>query len=101
MMRAVVSLLALGLATACTQDAPAPVEPPMGAVNGGPDGTDECGAKENAHIIGKNLSDPSVPPASPTVRHIRPGDAVTEDLRVGRLNIYVTGADVIEKINCG
>lgn len=102
MMRLAVSILALGLAAACAQDSPAPpVELPPGAVSGAPDGTDECGAKANAHIIGKKLDDASVPPQSPKVRHIRPGDAVTEDYRVERLNIYVDSADVIEKINCG
>lgn len=101
MMRALVGLLAFGLA-ACAQDTPAPTaEPPTGAVSGAPDGTDACGAKANARLIGLPLSDPSVPPASPKVRHIRPGDAVTEDYRIERLNIYVTGADVIESINCG
>ena len=70
-------------------------------MSGAPDGTDACGARANARLIGLPLSDPSVPPASRKVRHIRPGDAVTEDYRIERLNIYVTGADVIEKINCG
>lgn len=101
MMRALVGLLAFGLA-ACAQDAPAPAaEPPPGAVSGAPDGTDACGAKAHARLIGLPLTDPSVPPTSPKVRHIRPGGAVTEDYRIERLNIFVTGADVIEKINCG
>jgi hypothetical protein len=101
MRRVAFSLLALSFATGCTQDAAAPVEPPPGSVSGAPDGTDACGAKANARLIGLPLSDPSVPAASPKVRHIRPGDAVTEDYRIERLNIYVTGAGVIEKINCG
>ena len=65
------------------------------------DEQDACNAKALTHLIGKPLSDPGVPPASRSVRHIRPGDAVTEDYRIERLNIYVTSADVIEKINCG
>lgn len=104
MMRLAAGLLAMGIAmsgmVACTQD-DAPVAPPPGAVSGAPDGTDACGARANARLIGLPLSEPSVPAASPKVRHIRPGDAVTEDYRIERLNIYVTGADVIEKINCG
>lgn len=67
-----------------------------------PSGTaDTCGAKALTHLIGKALSDSAVPPVSPGVRHIRPGDAVTEDFRTERLNIYVTGADIIETITCG
>ena len=65
------------------------------------DERDACKAKSQTHLIGKKLSDPSVPPKSSTVRHIRPADAVTEDFRVERLNIYVTNDDVIETINCG
>lgn len=65
------------------------------------DERDACGAKAPAHLIGKSLGDAGVPAASSTVRHIRPGDAVTEDLRIERLNLYATGAGVIEMINCG
>lgn len=65
------------------------------------DERDACGAKALAHLIGKSLGDAGVPAASSTVRHIRPGDAVTEDLRIERLNLYATGAGVIEMINCG
>jgi hypothetical protein len=102
MMRAAAGLVALGLATAaCAQDAAPLPGPQPGAVSGGPDGKDTCGAKVHARLIGLPLSDPSVPAASPRVRHIGPGDAVTEDYRIERLNIYVTGAGVIEMINCG
>jgi|JI10StandDraft_1071094.scaffolds.fasta_scaffold40423_4 hypothetical protein len=106
--RVAAGLVALGIATTgmagCTQDDAPVAPPPPGAVSGAPDGTDgtdACGARANVRLIGLPLSDPSVPPASRKVRHIRPGDAVTEDYRIERLNIYVTGADVIEKINCG
>ena len=102
MMRLATGLAVLCLAmAACTPEGEPTSGPPPGAVTGAPDGTDACDAKEHARLIGKPLSDPSVPEASPVVRHIRPGDAVTEDYRVERLNIYVTGDDVIEKINCG
>lgn len=105
MTRSLASLLVLGFAVsgmaACTPDGSPSAGPPPGAVSGAPDGTDECGAKENARLIGMPITDPSVPEASPKVRHIRPGDAVTEDYRVERLNIHVDGAGVIEKIDCG
>lgn len=65
------------------------------------DERDACGAKALTHLIGKKLGDAGVPAASPKVRHIGPGDAVTEDLRIERLNLYVNGAGVIEMINCG
>jgi hypothetical protein len=101
-MRVFAGVALAGLAmSACTPAGEPTAGPPPGAVSGAPDGTDECGAKEHARLIGMPLSDPSVPEVSPKVRHIRPGDSVTEDYRVERLNIYVTGDDVIEKINCG
>lgn len=101
-MRAVAGVALLGLAmSACTPAGEPTAGPPPGAVSGAPDGSDACRAKAHARLIGKPLSDPSVPEASPLVRHIHPGDSVTEDYRVERLNIYVTGDDVIEKINCG
>lgn len=62
---------------------------------------DACFAKQLTDLIGKPLTNSTVPPASPKVRHIRPGDAVTEDFRLDRLNIYVSDIDIIEKINCG
>ena len=65
------------------------------------DDRDACFAKALAGLVGKPLTNSSVPPASPKVRHIRPGDAVTEDFRIERLNIYVDSTDMIEKINCG
>lgn len=97
MMRsiALAAVFALG-ASACAPTDPATPEPPMPTEN-----TDACGASKLAHLVGKPITDAAVPPASPTVRHIRPGDAVTEDYRLERLNIYVTDADVIEKVNCG
>lgn len=86
----------LALATACAPTQPAPVPEPVTPVE-----QDACFAKQLTDLIGKPLTNSSVPPASPKVRHIRPGDAVTEDYRIDRLNIYVSGTDIIEKINCG
>jgi len=97
MMRSIAFAIFVGLgASACAPTEPATQEPPISV-----DERDACHAKVLAHLIGKPLTDPAVPPASLSVRHIRPGDAVTEDFRIERLNIYVTGTGVIEKINCG
>lgn len=101
MIRALVAILALTAIGAC-----APIEPatPASATQDQvvpADDKDVCHAKALARLVGKPITDPAVPPASRTVRHIRPGDAVTEDFRIERLNIYMTAADVIERINCG
>lgn len=96
MIRPLAALALFSLVAAC-----APTEPATPAPAAPVDERDACKARALAYLIGKPLSDPGVPPASRSVRHIRPGDAVTEDFRIERLNIYVTGADVIEKINCG
>lgn len=102
------ALLALSFAAACTPTEPAneAAEPVAAAPPSEPapppaEDPDACKASTYASLIGKPLSDTGVPPASPDVRHIRPGDAVTEDYRLERLNIYVTADDIIEKVNCG
>jgi NaMN:DMB phosphoribosyltransferase len=99
MMRPLALAAVLVFATAaCVPTQPvAPMPEPVASI----DDRDPCFAKALADLIGKPLTNSSVPPASPRVRHIRPGDAVTEDLREERLNIYVTSTDMIEKINCG
>ena len=107
------------LATACvfalaacseapTEPAATPVEtpaaaetPPEPSAPPAADASDECGASAYAGLVGKSLTDPTVPAASPDLRHIKPGDAVTEDYRVERMNIYATETGVIEKITCG
>lgn len=52
-------------------------------------------------LVGKPKTDPAVPPASPTVRIINPGDQVTMDFSAARLNIEVNSAGVITSMKCG
>ena len=94
--RALAFAAVLAFTAACTATQPVTPEPVISV-----DERDACFAKALADLIGKPLTNSSVPPASHRVRHIRPGDAVTEDFRIERLNIYVTSTDIIEKINCG
>ena len=101
MIRALAAILALTAISACAPIEPAAPEPATPTPATSVDDKDACHAKALAHLIGKPLTDPAVPAASRAVRHIRPGDAVTEDFRIERLNIYVTSTDMIEKINCG
>jgi len=111
MIRTLAAILVVSIATACAPaEGPAgsaapPAEPASSAtVDAAPPDPatpDDCKASTYAALVGKPLSDPGVPPASPSVRHIRPGDAVTEDYRVERLNIHVSASDIIEKVNCG
>lgn len=100
-LTAIAVAIATSVAAGCVLLEPAPTTaaPPARAQT--IDERDACGAKALTHLIGKSLGDAGVPAASSKVRHIRPGDAVTEDLRIERLNLYVTGAGVIETINCG
>jgi hypothetical protein len=102
MIRALAAIFVLSIISACAPTEPAKPEPAAPTPVASIDETDACHAKALAHLIGKPITDAAVPPpASRSVRHIRPGDAVTEDLRIERLNIYVTSTDMIEKINCG
>jgi hypothetical protein len=107
-MRVLLAACAVAVSAACTPtESPAPdsvppaVPDPSTKVTGAPDGTDQCGAARHASLVGKPFTDPSVPPASPLVRHIRPGEAVTEEYIVERLNLYASEAGVIERITCG
>jgi hypothetical protein len=102
-------LFALAACAEAPADTPQPL-PPEAPTSGnqtpdaqtpGAQPPDDCGASAYAGLIGKPLADPAVPPASPELRHIRPGDAVTEDYRIERMNIYATEAGVIEKVTCG
>jgi hypothetical protein len=54
-----------------------------------------------AALIGKPATDPGVPPASATVRIIKPGDQVTMDFVATRLNIDVDAAGNITALRCG
>jgi hypothetical protein len=95
-MRFLLAVAALGLA-ACAETPMAPSAGPT--VPSGSD--DTCNAASHAGLIGKPLTDPAVPAKSPDVRHIRPGDAVTEDYRTNRLNIYAGEDGLIDSISCG
>jgi hypothetical protein len=54
-----------------------------------------------ATLVGKPATDPAVPPASTTVRHIKPDTQVTMDFQATRLNIDINSAGVITAIRCG
>lgn len=60
-----------------------------------------CGADKLQGYVGRPLA--ALPPgaADVTRRVIRPGDAVTEDFSLQRLNVYLDRADVITQLVCG
>lgn len=95
-MRLLLALAALGLAACAETPAAQPPGPTLPSAS-----EDTCNAASHAGLIGKPLTDPAVPAKSSEVRHIRPGDAVTEDYRVNRLNIYTGGDGLIETLSCG
>jgi hypothetical protein len=81
---------------------PAPAPPPTTAANPVPNPADDaCNTAAYAAIIGTTEKDPSVPPASPNVRRIHPGDNVTMDYRADRLNIDIDAKGVITGLRCG
>jgi hypothetical protein len=95
-MKALMALAVLGLAACAETPAALPAGPTLPSAN-----DDTCNAAGHAGLIGKPLSDPAVPAKSPDVRHIRPGDAVTEDYRMNRLNFYADEGGRIDRISCG
>lgn len=76
-----------------TQPAPSPPADPASA--------DTCNMGQYLALVGKPASDPAVPPASATVRIIKPGDQVTMDFIATRLNIDVDAAGNISGVRCG
>jgi hypothetical protein len=84
-------------ATASTETTPAstPAPPPSDPA------ADTCNMAQYASLVGKPSTDAGVPPASATVRIIRPGDQVTMDFQATRLNIEVGADGAITAIRCG
>ena len=62
---------------------------------------DACGAVELQGYLGLAIEEMDVANYSDSYRVIRPGDAVTLDYRVERLNVYLDESDRIETITCG
>jgi hypothetical protein len=91
--------------TASTEAPPAAAAPPPAAEPAPPAATDPaadtCNMAQYATLIGKPSTDSGVPPASATVRIIKPGDQVTMDFQATRLNIDVNGSGVITAVRCG
>jgi hypothetical protein len=83
--------------------ASAPAPPPAEAAS--PPATnaseDICGKAQYAALVGKPATDPGVPPASRTVRHITPGMQVTMDFMPARLNIKIGPDGKITEFTCG
>lgn len=111
---AVVAGLALMACSPSTEPAPAaPVEPtaaapampeqtpPTTPPPSDPSLEDTCNKAQYSSLVGKPATDPGVPPASATVRIIKPGDQVTMDFSPTRLNIDLDDAGVITALRCG
>jgi hypothetical protein len=62
---------------------------------------DTCNMAQYTTLVGKPATDATVPPASSTVRHIRPDTQVTMDFQATRLNIDINAEGVITGIRCG
>lgn len=67
--------------------------------------TDACGAAVAASLVGKLRSPELEAKAGQmnarTVRWIAPGDMVTRDYRLDRLNIDVDGSGFVTRVYCG
>ena len=85
---------------------PATTEPaPPPAVDPAPPpadpAADTCNMAQYASLVGMPATDAGVPPASATVRHIRPDTQVTMDFSPARLNIEINAEGVITGLRCG
>ncbi|KAA9006987.1 I78 family peptidase inhibitor [Histidinibacterium aquaticum] len=94
MRRAALAALALLLA-AC--GAPSvPPGPPVPAP-----GEDTCGASPYTGLVGRDGTALERVLIMRQVRVIRPGDAISEDLRPARINFVIGGDGSIARIYCG
>ena len=79
-----------------------PAPPPPAATPPPTDpAADTCNMAQYATLVGKPSTDAGVPPASATVRIIKPGDQVTMDFLANRLNIEVGADGNITAVRCG
>jgi hypothetical protein len=74
-----------------SEPAPPPADP----------AADTCNMAQYASLVGKPSTDPGVPPASATVRHIKPDTQVTMDMQPTRLNIDIDATGNITGMRCG
>ena len=95
MKRLATIALALGLA-ACTGVPPEPGQPP-----GGGAALESCGGAGLAALVGQPARVLATMKFTPSVRFIRPGDAVTEDYNLSRLNVEIDLKEVISGVHCG
>ncbi|WIV50921.1 I78 family peptidase inhibitor [Marivivens sp. LCG002] len=62
---------------------------------------DTCEAANYAGLVGQPATELEKVLIMRMVRVIRPGDAVTMDMRAERINFEVSGEETIERIYCG
>ncbi|WP_151718714.1 I78 family peptidase inhibitor [Gemmobacter serpentinus] len=78
--------------TACQAQSPA---------NGETDVARSCGAARLSGWVGQDVSTLDEQYLPQIVRLIRPGDAITEDHKPGRLNVVLSKAGAIKAFYCG
>lgn len=90
-----VAPLLLALA-ACQSEGPADLPPPP---------EDSCGASKLGRFVGAEagrvISEIASIIGDRTIRTIRPGDAVTQDYRIDRLNVELDEQGRIARLRCG
>lgn len=64
-------------------------------------GEDQCGASELQHLIGENGSVLDSMKFAGPVRILEPGQAMTMDYSVERLNIQLDDSGMISRVWCG
>ena len=64
-------------------------------------GLESCGGTPIALLTGQPVSALPLTGDWGTLRVIRPGDAVTEDFSLQRLNVYLDAHDRIDRLSCG
>lgn len=90
-------VLAALLVLAACQTGPRLLGPPVPA----PGSLETCGGAGLASLVGQPARVLATMKFAPPVRFIRPGDAVTEDFSLQRLNIEIDLKEVISGVHCG
>lgn len=92
----ILAVLTLGLAACSTESSTTIVKPAVPGVQ-----ADTCGAGPMQNLIGQPVSMVPAAMKGPSLRIIRPGQAVTQDFSPTRINVHVNRSGVITGITCG
>jgi len=92
----ILAAMTLGLVACSSESSTTIVRPGVPAAQ-----TDTCGAAPLQNLIGQPVTMLPAALKGPSLRIIRPGQAVTQDFSPTRINVHVNRSSFITGITCG